>query len=84
MNNLSDNKHSAFWDAFFDGLSGAGLYKAPSTQLLPLRDISYKSGVHGNTDIIAPSATDAMRGDWENIGMDFRRVMQREAPNHPA
>jgi hypothetical protein len=28
------------------------------------------------------SDRDAMRGDWERIGMDFRHVIAREETNH--
>jgi hypothetical protein len=65
------NKAHTFWSAFWQGVAAPSIFYSPT--------------VHTQM-IECPSAhrsdRDAMRGDWERIGMDFRHVIAREETNH--
>lgn len=65
-------KSHAFWAAFWHGLA------APAMAFSPSQIPTIESPTVGRSD------RDAMRGDWERIGGDFRNVIAREEARHRA
>jgi hypothetical protein len=55
-----------FWNAFWDGVAAPGLLFAYDS--IKIRRVSKP----------LPDVLSAMRGDWERVGQDFWRVIERE------
>lgn len=62
----AQQRRKVFWSAFWCGMASPGLLLAGDVVRIP------------RVEVRQVSALDAMRGDWENIGDDFRRVISRE------
>ena len=58
-----------FWVAFWQGLASPGLVFAQPPSTL------FETPAPGRSDL------EAMRGDWERVGADFRHVIAREEAN---
>jgi hypothetical protein len=64
--NARQHQRKMFWSAFFCGMSSPTLLFSSDAIRLPRVEVRQGSDL------------DAMRGDWEKIGNDFRTVIARE------
>lgn len=60
-------RHAVFWRAFWDGMSGAGLYSAPEFTARKWLQVS---------------DMDAMRDDWIKVGADFDAAIGKAKQEH--
>lgn len=71
MQTSQERRKSAFWAAFWSGMSGSAMLYAPESPRFTRIEVAQST---------KQSDRDAMRGDWVAIGNDFKHVIARETP----
>ena len=65
----NEQTKTIFWSAFWRSLVASCFTSSPNIAI-------------SRIELPKRSERDAMRGDWERIGMDFKNVIDRETTNH--